>query len=67
MSASIVDIPGCVEAHEVDEDNIILTEDDPKGTKTFCDADVPSFNPIDFSTHKRFITSTRRRPGDGGD
>ena len=27
----------------------MLEEDDPKGVKTFCDAGVPSFNPIDYN------------------
>ena len=48
IGVPIVDIPGCVEAHEVDENNM-LEGDDPKGVKTFCDGQVPSFNPIDYN------------------
>ena len=48
IGVPIVDIPGCVEAHEVDENNM-LEGDDPKGVKTYCDAQTPSFNPIDYS------------------
>tara|TARA_B100000003_G_scaffold163031_1_gene148953 strand:- start:3573 stop:4247 length:675 start_codon:yes stop_codon:yes gene_type:complete len=51
IGTPIVDMPGCVEAHEVDENNM-LEDDDPKGTKTFCDAGVPSFNPIDYNKGK---------------
>lgn len=51
IGSPIVDMPGCVEAHEVDENNM-LEESDPKGTKTFCDAGVPSFNPIDYNKGK---------------
>ena len=48
IGVPIVDMPGCVEAHEVDENNM-LEKDDPKGVKVYCDAGVPSFNPIDYS------------------
>ena len=51
IGSPIVDIPGCVEAHEVDENNM-LEDADPKGTKTFCDAGVPSYNPIDYNKGK---------------
>ena len=51
IGSPIVDMPGCVEAHEVDENNR-LEEADPKGTKIFCDAGVPSFNPIDYNKGK---------------
>jgi hypothetical protein len=45
-------MPGCVEAHEQNsskEKSGILSEDDPKGVKVYCDAGVPSFNPIDYN------------------
>ena len=46
----IIDMPGCVEAHEQDSGkNENLVDDDPKGSKIFCDAGLPSFNPIDYS------------------
>ena len=51
----IVDMPGCVEAHEQNsnkERSGILSEDDPKGVKTYCDAQTPSFNPIDYNKNK---------------
>ena len=40
-------MPGCVEAHEVDENNM-LEGDDPKGVRVFCDGQAPSFNPINY-------------------
>ena len=55
IGVPIVNIPGCVEAHEQNtskERSGILSEDDPKGVKTFCDAGVPSFNPIDYNKDK---------------
>ena len=51
IGVPIVDIPGCVEAHEVDENNM-LESDDPKGVKVYCDGQAPSFNPIDYNTNK---------------
>ena len=48
IGVPIVDIPGCVEAHEVDENNM-LEDDDPKGVKVYCDGQQPSFNPIDYN------------------
>ena len=51
IGVPVVDMPGCVEAHEQNttrEKSGVLSEDDPKGVKTFCDAGVPSFNPIDY-------------------
>ena len=45
----IVNIPGCVEAHETkNAKNNQVTDDDPKGNITYCDAGVPGFNPITY-------------------
>ena len=52
VGVPIVDMPGCVEAHEQNtskEKSGILNEDDPKGVKVYCDAGVPSFNPMDYN------------------
>jgi len=51
VGVPIVDMPGCVEAHEQNtskEKSGILNEDDPKGVKVYCDAGLPSFNPLDY-------------------
>jgi len=46
----IVNLPGCVESNkEQNPKNTALLKDDPNGTLTFCDASLPSFNPIDFN------------------
>ena len=42
----IVDIPGCVEARQ--SNNMQLLEDDPKGNLTLCDGGIPYFRPIQF-------------------
>ena len=55
IGVPVVDMPGCVEAHEQNSDSEksgILSEDDPKGVKTFCDSGVPSFSPIDYNKDK---------------
>lgn len=52
VGVPVVDMPGCVEAHEQNsskEKSGILSDDDPKGVKVYCDAGVPSFNPLDYN------------------
>ena len=53
----VVDIPGCVEAHEKSDKNDNLLEDDPKGIKTFCDGQTPSFNPIQYEPERLVPTN----------
>jgi hypothetical protein len=48
IGSPIVNIPGCVEAHESNNKSNKVGIDDPKGMVTYCDAGVPSFNPIQF-------------------
>ena len=55
IGVPIVDMPGCVEAHEQNtnsEKSGILSEDDPKGVKTYCDSSTPSFDPIEYNKDK---------------
>ena len=55
----IVDVPGCVEAHEQDDGkNQNLVDDDPKGTVTFCDGGIPNFNPIQYEPDQILKTPT---------
>ena len=58
----VVDIPGCVEAHEKSDKNENLLEDDPKGTKTFCDGETPSFDPIQYEPERLVPTNTAPVP-----
>ena len=65
IGVPIVDMPGCVEAHEQNttrERSGILSEDDPKGVKTFCDAGIPSFNPIDYNQDELQFTGPPKAP-----
>ena len=49
IGVPIVNMPGCVEAHEQNaKDNFKINEDDPKGVKVYCDAGTPSYNPMDY-------------------
>ena len=53
----IVNIPGCVEAHETNNaKNNQVKDDDPKGMMTFCDAGVPNFSPIQYEPDQMIIT-----------
>ena len=52
IGVPVVDMPGCVEAHEQNtnrEKSGVLNQDDPKGVKVYCDAGIPSFNPLDYN------------------
>ena len=63
IGVPVVDMPGCVEAHEANEDdNFKINEDDPKGVKVFCDAGVPSFNPMDYNRSKLKMSGERPVP-----
>ncbi|AOO13481.1 hypothetical protein Np450711_151 [Cyanophage S-RIM14] len=49
----IVNVPGCVESHSQNSTkNNNLIENDPKGTITYCDAGVPSYDPLQFEPDK---------------
>ncbi len=48
LGTPIVNIPGCVEAHESNNDSKTIGTDDENGLVTYCDAGVPSFSPIDY-------------------
>ena len=55
VGTPIVDIPGCVEAHE---SNNPLNEnlDDSRGILTYCDGNVPSFNPPNYTPNQTLPT-----------
>ena len=48
IGTPVVNLPGCVTAHEKSDKNDTIVSDDPKGAKIFCDGTVPSFNPIQY-------------------
>ena len=62
IGTPIVDIPGCVESHPDAGKNKSLIEDDPEGVQTYCDGQVPSFNPIDYSPEDMTIQRSTPPP-----
>ena len=53
IGVPIVDIPGCVEAHETNNPkNNQVKSDDQRGLVTYCDSGIPSFNPIRFEPNQ---------------
>ena len=52
VGVPIVNIPGCVEAHESNNNSNTVGVDDENGLVTYCDAGVPSFNPLDYDANK---------------
>ena len=44
----IINMPGCVEAHEQSDKNNKIIEDDEDNLLVFCDAGMPSYTPLDY-------------------
>jgi len=62
IGTPIVNIPGCVEAHKDNQENVSLKNEDPDSVMTLCDAGTPSFYPIDYDTSKLDITQEAPPP-----
>ena len=62
IGTPIVNIPGCVESHETNSKSKTIGGDDPKGLVTYCDGNVPSYNPIDYSPENMTITTSEPPP-----
>jgi len=52
IGVPIVDVPGCVEAHEANNKSKTVGSDDDRGLVTYCDSGVPSYNPINFEPNQ---------------
>ena len=52
VGTPIVNIPGCVEAHKDNRENVNLKNEDDKGTMTLCDAGTPYYSAIDYDRNK---------------
>ena len=48
IGAPVIDMPGCVEAHEQSDKSDKIIEDDEDNVLVFCDAGVPSYNAMDY-------------------
>ena len=62
IGTPIINIPGCVEAHEFSDRNDSIIEDDSSTVKTFCDAGVPSYNAMNFEPEQLLITRPEQVP-----
>ena len=49
IGVPVVNIPGCVEAHEANNKSNKVGIDDENGLVTYCDGQAPSFNPINYN------------------
>ena len=52
IGTPIVNIPGCVEAHKDNKENVNLKNEDDKGIMTLCDAGTPYYTAIDYDRNK---------------
>ena len=62
IGTPIINMPGCVTAHEKSDDNKNVVDDDPKGAKVFCDGQTPSFNPIQYEPENMVIEQSAPVP-----
>jgi hypothetical protein len=56
VGVPIVDIPGCVEAHESNNKSNVVGNDDPKGLVTYCDGNMPSFYAPEYKPNEMTFT-----------
>ena len=57
IGVPIVDVPGCVEAHEANNKSNTVGQDDKEGLVTYCDAGIPSYTPIRYEPEQMIMTS----------
>ena len=62
MGTPIINMPGCVTAHEKSGANKNVVDDDPKGAKVFCDGQTPSFDPIQYEPENLTIEQSAPVP-----
>ena len=52
IGTPIVNIPGCVQAHKDNKENVNLKDADDKGIMTLCDAGTPYYTALDYDRNK---------------
>ena len=62
VGVPIVNIPGCVEANKDSSENESLKNEDQDGNVVYCDAGMPSFNPMDYDTNKLELEQEPPKP-----
>ena len=59
IGVPVIDMPGCVEAHEQNSNSIMknknLEKDDPDGVVVYCDAGVPSYDAMNYEPEQLTI------------
>ena len=68
IGVPVVDMPGCVEAHETNNSkNNQVKNDDENGLVTHCDSGVPSFAPIQYEPERLVPTGEEPIPAYKGE
>ena len=62
VGVPIVNIPGCVEAHEANNKSNKVGIDDENGLVTYCDGQTPSFNPINYNPDEMEFKTEQKIP-----
>tara|TARA_R100000152_G_C6754327_1_gene178030 strand:+ start:527 stop:1306 length:780 start_codon:yes stop_codon:yes gene_type:complete len=62
IGVPIIQIPGCVEAHDDNKQSKTLVDNDPEGSKVFCDGQVPSYRAMDYVPEQLIITKEQEAP-----
>ena len=62
VGTPIVNIPGCVEAHKDNKENVNLKNEDDKGIMTLCDAGTPYYSAIDYDRNKIVLEQEPPKP-----
>ena len=62
IGVPIIQMPGCVEAHDDNKKSKTLVNNDPEGSKVFCDGQVPSFRAMDYVPEQLIITKEQEAP-----
>jgi hypothetical protein len=62
VGVPIVNIPGCVEANKDSSENESLKNEDQDGNVVYCDAGMPSFNPMDYDASKLDLEQEPPKP-----
>ena len=62
VGVPIVNIPGCVEANKDSSENENLKNEDQDGNVVYCDAGMPSFNPMDYDASRLDLEQEPPKP-----
>jgi len=62
IGTPIIQMPGCVEVHDDNKRSKTLVNNDPKGSKVFCDGQMPSYRAMDYVPEQLIITKEQEAP-----